>query len=166
MLAADPSSLFDSGLQMTLLSVLAVAGIAVPVAEKTFGPYLRTMRNLRVLRIDPSLPPQVAQFRVSLRMAAQYLRPVTGRFAAWTVMPFAVRSALRVAELLVVLFAIELLMMLPMATNFHRVTLLALPVNLLIVPFLGALLPLGARHIRGSDGFPCDCVCACGVPPQ
>ena len=32
-------------------------------------------------------------------------------------------------------------MMLPMAVYFHRVTLLALPVNLLIVPFLGVLLP-------------------------
>ena len=62
MLAADPSSLFDSGFQMTLLSVLAVAGIAVPVAEKTFGPYLRAVRNLRVLRIDPSLPPKLRSF--------------------------------------------------------------------------------------------------------
>jgi competence protein ComEC len=38
MLAADTASLFDSGLQMTLLSVLAIAGIAAPVAEQTFGP--------------------------------------------------------------------------------------------------------------------------------
>lgn len=38
MLAADPSSLFDSGFQMTLLSVLAIAGIAVPIAERTIGP--------------------------------------------------------------------------------------------------------------------------------
>ena len=141
MLAAEPSSLFDSGLQMTLLSVLAVAAVAVPVAEKTFGPYLRAMRNLRVLRIDPSLPPRVAQFRVSLRMVAQHLRPLTGRFAAWTVLPAAIRLGLRAAELLAVSFSIELLMMLPMAEYFHRVTLLALPVNLLIVPFLGVLLP-------------------------
>ena len=40
MLAADPRSLFDSGFQMTLLSVLAIAGIAMPFAEQTFGPYL------------------------------------------------------------------------------------------------------------------------------
>jgi competence protein ComEC len=154
MLAADPSSLFDSGFQMTLLSVLAVAGVAVPVAEKTFGPYLRAMRNLRVLRIDPSLPPQVAQFRVSLRMVAQYLRPLTGRFAAWTVLPVAIRLGLRVAELLVVSFSIELLMMLPMAAYFHRVTLLALPVNLLIVPFLGALLPFALVTFAAVLTFP------------
>jgi competence protein ComEC len=154
MLAADPSSLFDSGFQMTLLSVLAVAGVAVPVTEKTFGPYLRAMRNLRVLRIDPSLPPQVAQFRVSLRMAAQYLQPLTGRFAAWTVLPAAIRLGLRVAELLVVSFSIELLMMLPMAAYFHRVTLLALPVNLLIVPFLGVLLPFALVTFAAVLIFP------------
>ena len=147
MLAADPSSLFDSGFQMTLLSVLAVAGIAVPVAEKTFGSYLRAMRN-------PSLPPQVAQFRVSLRMVAQYLRPLTGRFAAWTVLPIAIRLGLRAQELLVVSFSIELLMMLPMATYFHRVTLLALPVNLLIVPFLGALLPFALVTVAAVLIFP------------
>ncbi|MFY9937022.1 MAG: ComEC/Rec2 family competence protein [Silvibacterium sp.] len=141
MLAADPSSLFDSGLQMTLLSVLAIAGIASPVAEKTFGPYLRAMRNLRVLRIDPALPPRLAQFRVSIRMLAQHLRPLTGQFLAWKAVPFAIRLALRTAELLVVSLSIELFMMLPMAVYFHRVTLLALPVNLLIVPFLGVLLP-------------------------
>jgi len=154
MLAADPSSLLDSGFQMTLLSVVAVAGIAVPVVEKTLGPYLQAMRNLRVLRIDPSLSPRMAQFRVSLRMLAQHLRPLTGRFIAWTVFPFAIRLGLRVAELFVVSFSIELLMMMPMAAYFHRVTLLALPVNLLIVPFLGVLLPCALLTFAAVAIFP------------
>jgi competence protein ComEC len=154
MLAADPSSLFDSGFQMTLLSVLAVAGVAAPVMEKTFDPYLRATRNLRVLRIDPSLPPRVAQFRVSVRMLAEHLRPVTGRFAAWTVFPLAMRAGMRVAEMLVVSFSIELLMMLPMAVYFHRVTLLALPVNLLILPFLGVLLPFALLTFTAVVVFP------------
>ncbi len=141
MLAAEPASLFDSGLQMTLLSVLAIAGIAAPLAERTFGPYLHAMRNLRVLRIDPALPPRVAQFRVTLRMLAQHLRPLIGNFFAWTALPATVRLGLRIVELLAVSISIELFMMLPMAIYFHRITLLALPVNLLIVPFLGLLLP-------------------------
>jgi len=141
LLVADPGSLFDSGLQMTLLSVIAIAGLAAPISERTFGPYLRAMRNLKEIRIDPALQPRVAQFRVSLRMLAQYLRPLTGRLFAWTALPFGVRLALRIAELLVVSMSIEVLMMMPMMVYFHRVTLLALPVNLLIVPFLGLLLP-------------------------
>ena len=141
LLSADPGALFDSGFQMTLLSVLAIAGIAVPMAEKTFGPYLRAMRNLRMLRIDPALPPKVAQFRVSVRMMAEYLKPLAGGFAAWRAFPLAIRSGLRVAEMVAVSLSIEVLMMLPMAAYFHRVTLPALPVNLLIVPLVGVLLP-------------------------
>jgi competence protein ComEC len=141
MLAADPGALFNSGFQMTLLSVLAIAGIAAPVAEKTLAPYLRAMRNLRVLRVDPALPPKVAQFRVSVRMMAEHLQPVAGGLVAWRAFPFAIRFGLRVAELLVVSVSIELLMVLPMAAYFHRITLPALPVNLLIVPFVGVLLP-------------------------
>jgi competence protein ComEC len=141
LLAADPNSLFDSGMQMTLLSVIAIAGVVSPVTEKTFGPYLHAMRNLSEIRIDPALPPRISQFRVSLRMLAQHLRPLIGQKLAWNVFPFTVKTSLRITELLVVSTTIELFMMLPMAAYFHRVTVLALPVNLLIVPFLGLLLP-------------------------
>lgn len=144
LLAVDPRALFDAGLQMTLLTVIAIAGVAVPFTEKSFGPYLRALRNLREIRIDPALPPRVAQFRVSLRMLAQHLRPLAGKFLAWRVLPLLIRSALRAAELLVVSLTVELFMTLPMAVYFHRLTLLALPVNLLILPFLGILLPSAA----------------------
>jgi competence protein ComEC len=154
MLAADPASLFDSGLQMTLLSVLAVAGIAAPVSEKGFGPYLRAAKNLREIRIDPALPPRVAQFRVSLRMVAQHLKPSLGDFAAWRLLPFTIRALLRATELLVVSVAIEVFMSLPMAVYFHRVTLVALPVNLLVVPFLGVLLPCALATFAMVLAFP------------
>jgi competence protein ComEC len=141
MLAATPRSLFDSGLQMTLLSVLAIAGIVIPFAEKTFGPPLRALHNLREIRIDTAFPPRLAQFRVALRLVAQHLRPLTGFFLAWKVFPFTLRLLLRMIELLAVSIAIELFMMLPMTAYFHRITLFALPVNIFIVPFLGILLP-------------------------
>jgi len=141
MLAANPASLFDSGLQMTLLSVLAIAGVAAPLVEKTFGPLLHAMRNLREIRVDPALPPRAAQFRINVRMLAQHLQPLAGKFVAWRAMPFCIRLVLRAMELLAVSVAVELFMMLPMAAYFHRITLLALPVNVLIVPFLGILLP-------------------------
>ncbi len=142
MLAVNPAALLDAGFQMTLLSVLAVAGIAVPVADKTFGPYLHATRNLWLLPIDPSLPPRLAQFRVILRMFAATLRPIIGSRLAFSVFPKIVRLVLLAAELLTTSLAIELLMALPMAIYFHRVTAVALPVNILIVPLLGILLPL------------------------
>ncbi|WP_446741697.1 ComEC/Rec2 family competence protein [Silvibacterium acidisoli] len=141
MLAMRPASLFDSGFQMTLLSVIAVAGIAVPMAEKSFGPYAHAMRNINVIRIDPALSPHLAQFRVQVRMLAWHLRPVTGKLVAWRVMPGALRLSFRIAEALVVSCAIESLMVVPMAVYFHRITLAALPANVMLVPFLGLLLP-------------------------
>jgi len=142
MLVFDPGALADSGFQMTLLSVLAVAGIAVPAAEKTFGPFLRGTRNLWLVQMDPTLPPVVAQFRVVLRMIAEPLRWIIGGWAARRAFPFCVRLLLLGTELIVTSLAIELLMVLPMALYFHRVIAVALPVNILIVPLLGILLPL------------------------
>jgi competence protein ComEC len=142
MLAVNPIALLDAGFQMTLLSVLAVAGIAVPIAEKTFGPYLRATRDFWLLPIDPSLPPQIAQFRVILRMFANAIRWLIGPWLAIHIFPRAVRVALLIVELITTSLAIELLMALPMAIYFHRITVVALPVNILIVPLLGILLPL------------------------
>jgi competence protein ComEC len=142
MLAVSPRALGDAGFQMTLLSVLATGGIAAPLAEQTFGPFLRAIRDLPQLALDPSLPPPVAQFRVTMRMLAEALRPLTGRFVGGWLFPQGIHLALIALELLTVSLAIELLMGLPMAIYFHRVTAVALPVNILIVPLLGILLPL------------------------
>lgn len=141
LLVAHPSALFDAGFQMTLLSVLATGGIAAPVAERTFAPYLHGMRGLAITGIDPSLPPRVAQFRVVLRLIAEHLRPLTGRWLAWSAFPASVRIVLRGLELLVVSVSIEAIMVLPMAIYFHRITVLALPVNVLVVPMIAFLLP-------------------------
>ena len=48
---------------------------------------------------------------------------------------------LRLVELIVISALVELVMALPMALYFHRVTVAGLPVNVLIIPFLGLLLP-------------------------
>ncbi len=142
MIVINPAALLDAGFQMTLLSVLAVAGIAVPVADRTFGPWLRATRGLWLLPIDPSLPHRVAQFRVMLRMLATALRPMIGARIALGLLPRVVRLVLLFVELVVTSLSIELFMALPMAIYFHRITVVALPVNILIVPLLGVLLPL------------------------
>jgi competence protein ComEC len=141
LLALDPRSLAGASFQMTLLSVLIVAGVAVPVAEHTFGPYLQAARNLGLIAIDPGLPPKLAQFRVTLRLVADHLQPFTGRRLARFLPPALVRLMLRILELLLVSALIELAMSLPMAIYFHRVTALGLPVNLLVVPLIGLALP-------------------------
>jgi competence protein ComEC len=141
LLAANPASLFDAGFQMTLLSVIAIAGIAMPLAEGTFAPYLRATRSLMLVAMDPALPPHVAQFRVGLRLLGTHLQPLTGKKLAFSGPAAISRFLLRVIELLLVSVTVEMVMSLPMALYFHRITAFALPVNFLIVPFLGLLLP-------------------------
>ncbi len=154
MLVASPTALFDAGFQMTLLSILAVAGVAAPSAERTFGPYLRATHNLWLLPLDPGLTPQVTQFRVLLRMFANAFRPIVGAFCAFRFLPWLVRFVLQVAELIVTSLAIELFMALPMAIYFHRITAVALPVNILIVPILGLLLPLALATLLAVITIP------------
>jgi len=141
LLAASPRSLFDSSLQMTLLAVLAVAGVAMPLLQAGVHPLLSATRELRSLAIDNKLAPRLAQFRVMLRMIATALQDVVPARVAWRAFPWAVRMALRATELLVVSCVVELAMTLPMALYFHRITLFALPVNLFILPLLGVLMP-------------------------
>ncbi len=141
LLAFNPRSLFDAGFQMTLLAVVAIAGLAAPLAEKTFAPYLRATRDINLVARDVSMPPRVAQFRVSLRLMLRKFSPLIGRKAARILLVGGLHFWLRVAELLLLSLVVELIMSLPMAMYFHRITLLALPVNFLIVPFIGILLP-------------------------
>ncbi len=141
MLVVSPRSLFDSSLQMTLLAVIAIAGVAAPLLQRTIHPYLTATRDLRLSAMDVKLDPRLAQFRIILRMIAERMQQTASARIAWRAMPWAARFTLRCVELLVVSCIVELGMTLPMAVYFHRITIFALPVNLLILPLLVVLLP-------------------------
>ena len=145
LLAVSPRCLFDASLQMTLLAVVAIAGIAAPLLANTIHPYVTATRDLRLVAIDAKLSPRLAQFRVIMRMFAAALQTTVhgrlGASVAWRIFPFCVRFVLRLGELLVVSCVVELAMTLPMAIYFHRITIFALPVNLFILPLLAVLMP-------------------------
>ena len=150
LLAVSPRSLFESSLQMTLLAVVSIGGVAVPLLANTVHPYLTATRELSLVALDVKLAPRHAQFRVMLRMFAAALARATGRRIGWNIFPWIVRFALRFLEVLVVSCIVELAMALPMALYFHRVTLLALPVNILILPLLAVLLPAALLMMLAS----------------
>ncbi len=141
LLAASPRSLFDSSLQMTLLAVVAIAGVAAPLLQGTVHPYLNATRDLGLTAIDAKLEPRLAQFRAFLRMIATQLQNIGDKRLAWNLFPWVIRFLLRLIELLTVSLVVELAMTLPMAIYFHRFTLFALPVNLFILPMLAVLMP-------------------------
>jgi competence protein ComEC len=139
--AASPRSIFDASLQMTVLSVAAIAGVAVPLLERTLNARAHAIRDLRTIPIDSKLPPKIAQFRVTLRLLARHLEAATNPRIAWRFFPIAIRSILQLGEILFVTLVVELALTLPMAIYFHRITVYALPVNLCILPLLAILVP-------------------------
>jgi competence protein ComEC len=139
--AVSPRSIFDASLQMTLLSVASIAGIAIPLLERTLHARLQATRDLRLIALDARLRPQIAQFRVTLRLVARHLEVAFNTQVAWKLFPFATRSLLRLGELLWITLVVELALALPMAIYFHRITVYALPANLCILPLLAILLP-------------------------
>jgi len=141
LMVVSPRSLFDSSLQMTLLAVVAVGGVAAPLLRGSIHPYAAATRDLQLVAIDIKLAPRLAEFRVMMRMVAERLQRAFSSTVAWRVFPWCLRFAVRVAELVVISCVVELAMTLPMAVYFHRITIFALPVNLLIVPLLILLMP-------------------------
>src|SRR2546423_12545960 len=64
LLLVNPAALFGASFQMSFLCVALIAGVGLPILERTTVPYARGMRSLDALAYDRSLPPQIAQFRI------------------------------------------------------------------------------------------------------
>jgi competence protein ComEC len=141
LLVVSPRSLFDSSLQMTLLAVIAIGGVAAPMLAGTIHPYATATRDLRLVAMDVKLAPKLTEFRVMMKMVAERLERAANRWIGWRAFPWCVSFTIRVWELVVISCVVELAMTLPMAVYFHRITIFALPVNLLIVPLLVVLMP-------------------------
>ncbi|GAA3770180.1 hypothetical protein GCM10022270_33810 [Terriglobus aquaticus] len=135
MLLVRPQAIRDTAFQMTVLIALTLAGIAIPLLDRTIAPYARACRRLHLLRLDRRLPPHVAQFRVRLRWMARELGLTFGSWTG-TALVGLVRAGMALLSLSVLSAVIELTMALPMAVYFHRFTALALPSNLLVMPLI------------------------------
>ena len=147
LLVADPRALFDASFQLTFLSVIAIAGIAVPLLERTSEPYQRALWHIDSTAYDLTLPPRVTQFRLDLRLLEGRLSALVGRFASRRLVLGGVRAALYAFELFTVSAIAQLALALPMAAYFHRAVLAGLPTNLLAVPLTGILMPAASAAV-------------------
>jgi competence protein ComEC len=148
-LVGSPASLFEASFQMTFLAVVAIAGIAVPLGDRSIVPYARATRKLSDEWLDVTMAPRVAQFRVMLRMVCEAF---AAAFGGWTY-PLAtcvLRVGFWIAELSLLGFVVEMMMVLPMVVYFHRATPFALPANMLSVPMVALLAPLGMLTFLAS----------------
>jgi competence protein ComEC len=138
----SPRALLEASFQMTFLAIVAIAGIAIPLGERSFLPYARAARHLRERWRDAAMPPRLAQLRVMLRLWGEGLAGTFGR-RAYLLPAALLRGVLWTAELALIGVVAEAVMALPMAMYFHRATVFALPANMLSVPLVAVLAPLG-----------------------
>jgi competence protein ComEC len=149
----SPSVLFEASFQMTFLAIVAVAGIAGPLGERSFLPHARAARRLDDVWLDVAHPPRLAQFRVVLRMLGEPVARLLGRSTrSWAAA--LVRITLWAAELCLVAVVVEAVMAAPMAVYFHRAVALGLPANVVSVPVIALLVPLALATFLASLASP------------
>jgi competence protein ComEC len=140
-LVVAPRTLFEASFQLTFLSVIAVAGIAMPILQRTLYPYQRALRNIDSPAYDFSLPTRAAQFRSDLRLVRENLAHIVGLRVSSFVLLRGVGFVLAASELILISAIIEVSLALPMAWHFHRTTTMSLPANVLVIPVATVLMP-------------------------
>lgn len=150
MLLVNPRTLFEASFQLTFLSVIAVAGITVPVLRRTIYPLQTGLKNLDSPNYDYSFPTRAAQFRSDLRLTRSQLAGIVGKPVASFITVRTTSLVLAAAELVIGSAIIQFALTLPMAWYFHRVTTLSLPANALVIPVAGILLPTAVAAVALS----------------
>jgi competence protein ComEC len=145
----SPRALFEASFQMTFLAIVAIAGIAMPLGERSFLPYAHAAHNLRHLWRDAAIPPRFAQLRVSLRMWGEPLAGILGPWAFFLPARIVI-TLLWTAQLALIGLIAEAVMVLPMALYFHRATVFALPANIICIPLITVLASLGLTTFLAS----------------
>jgi len=146
-LVADPRSLLGASFQLTFLSVLLIAGIGIPLLERTSQPYSRGLRLLRASSYDLHVEPRVAQFRLDLRLIAGRLARFLGLRAGLAVPSTILRVTIAAFELILISILMQIGLTVPMAFYFHRATAMGMPANLVVVPLTEVLMPATAAAV-------------------
>jgi len=89
-----------------------------------------------------------------MRLASAQIQAAGHSRLAWRIFPWLIRFLLRLIELTAISVVVELAMTLPMAIYFHRITIVALPVNVLILPLLLVLMPAALLTLLALFAWP------------
>jgi competence protein ComEC len=146
-LIVDPHALFGASFQLTFLAVFIIAGIGSPILERTTLPYARGLRLLRAASYDFHVAPEVAQFRLDLRMIAGRLKRFIGDRLSLALPAIIMRVAIGFSELLFISALMQAGLALLMAYHFHRATTMGMPANLAVIPLTQVLMPAAAAAV-------------------
>jgi len=140
-LILKPQEIFGASYQLTFLSLLIIAAVGMPILERTSQPYGKGLLYLDSQNYDRSLPPRVAQFRLDLRMISGRLERFLGAKIPRRLLFWESRAALATFEILFISALLQVGLAVPIAYYFHFATVVGVPVNALVVPLTGVLLP-------------------------
>jgi competence protein ComEC len=150
----DPGQILDASFQLSFFSVAAIGALAVPLLDATSMKYAKAPREIHDLGRDVRMLPEAAALRVELRLLAETVglwTPIPARHAL-TAFAWVTRVSLWVYEMAVVSATVQIALALPMALYFHRISVTGITANLVIVPLLSAVVPVGFAAI--FTGFP------------
>jgi competence protein ComEC len=142
LLAWDPPQLFEASFQLSFLSIAAISAFAAPLLDNSITPLARALRNIHAITMDPHLTPRAAQLRVELRLIAETIQLWT-RVPTAPVLAWLARGYFFAIEMGALSLSVQIGLALPMAEYFHRISFTGLSANLLIVPLMNLVVPLG-----------------------
>jgi len=145
----DPDELFDPSFQLSFLSAGAIAAFAMPVIERFTEPLRAATKRFDQYAYDAQVESRAAQWRVELRLLAQTV-------SAWT--RLSPNASLRVvsagvwigafmAEAVIVSACVQFGLALPMVSYFHRLSITGLSANIIVIPLLSLVVPIGFAAI-------------------
>ena len=146
-LIADPNALFGASFQLTFSAVFIIAGIGSPILERSTLPYARGLRLLRAVSYDLQVTPEVAQFRLDLRLVAERLKRFIGERLGYAMAAMFMRVVIVFGELVFISALMQAGLALLMAYHFHRATTMGMPANLAVIPLTQVLMPAAAAAV-------------------
>jgi competence protein ComEC len=145
-LLARPLEITDASFLLSYCAVTMIGAIAVPIIERTSEPYRLALDHLSDVTRDLSHAPRVAQFRLELRAAIDWISARLPRAAE----PFAsalfvrpVRAVIYFGEIIFLSAVLQLGMLPPLAYYFHRVALAGPFANIPALLLTGLAVPIG-----------------------
>ncbi|HYO84400.1 MAG TPA: ComEC/Rec2 family competence protein, partial [Bryobacteraceae bacterium] len=142
-LALDPQAVFDPSFQLTVLSVAAIGGLAVPLNERFIEPYRQALRRLGNPDLDAKQPPAMAELRIEVRLISETAALLTRSRQSWWSACFQAGGTvwLWAVETVLISACIQAALAVPMIFYFHRISVTSVLANLTVSPALSVAVP-------------------------
>ncbi|HEV2616165.1 MAG TPA: DNA internalization-related competence protein ComEC/Rec2 [Candidatus Acidoferrales bacterium] len=153
LLVMRPDELFDASYQLSFLAAGVIAGLAVPWIDRTSSPLRKALEHLGDVTRDRLHSPRATQFRLDLRAAANALAlwlPKRWSIGTEPLFTVPVRLGLRLWEIVLLSFCIQLGMMPLLAVYFHRVSLSGPASNVPAVLLTTLIVPFGFLSLMAT----------------